>query len=309
MPESSIADEISRLSACRDGILSAISSKGVDVPPGSTFSSCPGLIASIAGSAPEMANTAFTGSGVATYSRPFTASQVYGPRYVTVSSAFTTTFSTSTNGYRVKLKNGGTSWFPLDGTDAELVFSGKKESYDEIPRYGNLYRDSVFIGEWTSTALSTSFTASAKFNVSGVTASDSWLVYRDIPYYGVTGSGKVTGTKKVESGSSYPYPGYSLTSTGEMYCSSTGTAYWSSDASGIFRPVVSGTSQFGATYADGPSSVSGSGFNQMALQAGFGGQSSLMSRLTGSTVTSVEASGYTYEYGDTESSYSGYTGV
>lgn len=44
---SSIADEITRLSGCRNDILSAISSKGVTVPPGAVLSSCPGLISSI----------------------------------------------------------------------------------------------------------------------------------------------------------------------------------------------------------------------------------------------------------------------
>lgn len=44
---SSIADEITRLSGCRNDILSAISSKGVTVPPGAVLSSCPALINSI----------------------------------------------------------------------------------------------------------------------------------------------------------------------------------------------------------------------------------------------------------------------
>lgn len=66
---SSIADEITRLSGCRNDILSAISSKGVTVPADAVLSSCPALIDSIqtgGGSQSTLYNTAFTGYITAT---------------------------------------------------------------------------------------------------------------------------------------------------------------------------------------------------------------------------------------------------
>lgn len=57
---SSIADEITRLSGCRNDILSAISSKGVTVPPGAVLSSCPALINSIAGGGGYPESAAFS---------------------------------------------------------------------------------------------------------------------------------------------------------------------------------------------------------------------------------------------------------
>lgn len=75
---SSIADEITRLSGCRNDILSAISSKGVTVPADAVLSSCPALIDSIqtgGGSQSTLYNTAFTGYVTATGSGQIRASQ------------------------------------------------------------------------------------------------------------------------------------------------------------------------------------------------------------------------------------------
>lgn len=75
---SSIADEITRLSGCRNDILSAVSSKGVTVPADAVLSSCPALIDSIqtgGGSQSTLYNTAFTGYVTATGSGQIRASQ------------------------------------------------------------------------------------------------------------------------------------------------------------------------------------------------------------------------------------------
>ena len=80
MPESSIADEITRLSACRNDILSAISAKGVSVPVGSVLSSCPSLIASITtgggGGGTALVNTGISALYSAVLTATVTATQI-----------------------------------------------------------------------------------------------------------------------------------------------------------------------------------------------------------------------------------------
>lgn len=84
---SSIADEITRLSGCRNDILSAISSMGVTVPEGSVLSSCPSLIQSIptgggGGSFSAMYNTAVSsGSASASATASVTGVQKLTPQY------------------------------------------------------------------------------------------------------------------------------------------------------------------------------------------------------------------------------------
>lgn len=80
MAESSIADEITRLSACRNDILSAISAKGVTVPVGSVLSSCPSLIASIptggGGGGTALVNTGISAMYSAVLTASVTATQI-----------------------------------------------------------------------------------------------------------------------------------------------------------------------------------------------------------------------------------------
>lgn len=82
---SSIADEITRLSGCRDDILSAISAKGVTIPEGAVLSSCPALIGSIqtggGGGLDVMYNTSKSGSASATASYAVTGEQIPKPVY------------------------------------------------------------------------------------------------------------------------------------------------------------------------------------------------------------------------------------
>lgn len=88
----SIASEITRLSGVRDDIFTSITNKGVTVPVGSTFSSCPTLIDSIVtggggGDPTSLINPTFTASGYTSGYRPFTATQtpVANPTYLEIS--------------------------------------------------------------------------------------------------------------------------------------------------------------------------------------------------------------------------------
>lgn len=75
----SIASEITRLSGVRGDIFTSITNKGVTVPVGSTFSSCPSLIDQIQGGgggpATSLINSGFTASAFWSAYMPFTATQ------------------------------------------------------------------------------------------------------------------------------------------------------------------------------------------------------------------------------------------
>lgn len=76
----SIASEIERLSGVRSDIFTSITNKGVTVPVGSTFSSCPSLIDSIVtggggGDPTSLINPTFTASAYWSAYMPFTATQ------------------------------------------------------------------------------------------------------------------------------------------------------------------------------------------------------------------------------------------
>lgn len=120
MPESSIADEITRLSGCRNDILSAISAKGVSVPVGSVLSSCPSLIASIpTGTGPVQAssvyNTGISATATASATARYTANQI-------PTSAYDTTYVYG-DGFRTVINNNiyvngvAYDWSSVSGAD------------------------------------------------------------------------------------------------------------------------------------------------------------------------------------------------
>lgn len=71
---STVAEEITRISGCREDIKSAIAAKGVEVPATATLSACPSLIASITGGGANfLYNTAYTAEGIVSSTATFTA--------------------------------------------------------------------------------------------------------------------------------------------------------------------------------------------------------------------------------------------
>lgn len=125
----SIASEITRLSGVRGDIFTSITNKGVTVPVGSTFSSCPSLIDQIEGGgggpATSMINSGFTASGYASGYIPFTATQipVANPTYV------------DNSAYSGASYNKQRSYFTIFGLKNDLyVMADYYDSY-QIPSY------------------------------------------------------------------------------------------------------------------------------------------------------------------------------
>ena len=166
MPESSIAEEISRISGCRNDILSAISSKGVTVPEGSVLSSCPSLIASIqTGWTPPTAsiNSSFLATGHFSYECPFTAVQKEIP-VITTSTAYTTGLYPENSG--VPLYAG--EWSTFKSADT-LQFTGIISSDRTFNLYGwsSIQGLAVFTLSKTPDLSTPSATAYIKWDISG----------------------------------------------------------------------------------------------------------------------------------------------
>lgn len=317
---SSIADEITRLSGCRNDILSAISSKGVTVPADSVLSSCPALINSIptgGGGAPTgMINSGFSGTGSMTYYQPFTAEQKQVPVYDEVSSALSLTWETlgSYGGYQIK--DAGSSWFNLDGSSrCKLRFTFTK-SWQSPPRSGSAYIYDQYIqepavGTWEIKDSSMSpFTAEAEFTASSDQPTFS-LALDGLSPWAFTGNTGVTGYNYEQTGTDFPYPQYDMTTTGAVSGNVTGVEYWSSwndyFSGTVCAPIIRWSGFNDMLYGSGPSTHDTvTSFNRLdaPFVSGY-----LNSAISSSVSTGSPDTGYTYSFGPVESSYQGYTGI
>ena len=323
MPESSIADEITRLSGCRNDILSAISAKGVTVPVGSVLSSCPSLIASIptggGGSPTSMLNTGFTATGSASYTRPFTATQQQVPVYDSVTSSLS--LSTTGSEYvAYKIKTDNSSFFTLDGsTPNSLKVSGSKATWGTFPTGGYVYLSQNYnyqggssVGTWSAVNTTTdSFTAEAKFTATSTTNVD-YLVFYGMQPCSTTAYNICEGTTYTQIGTDVPYPGYPLTASGYMTATASGKEFWGvqyvpGQGDSYVANIVVGAST-NAYYYNGTGPSTGSSTSVSPTYSGVPTANSLYNLIVGYMGTGIEDTGYTYSYGPSASGYTGYVG-
>lgn len=320
MPESSITDEITRLSGCRNDILSAISTKGVTVPVGSVLSSCPSLIASIptgggGGDPTSMINSGFVGTGAITYVRPFTATQKEVPVYDTVTSAITcATQTTQDLPYNIKVD--GSSWFVLNGSSPNnLRFTATKASWASIPGTGNVYMsigtsyyNGSSVGTWEIIGSSNSnFTAEASFTALS-NSNTEYLLMVGMPGWSVTAGTSVTGTTNVQTGTDIPYPQYPTATQGNASSYLSATESWGG-GNGYYNPQFAMSGYNSVIYTDGPTTSSTlNSLVSLTLFSSFTTSKNISSMLTSRIATSEDA-GYNYSYGAIASSYAGYTGA
>lgn len=162
MPESSIADEITRLSACRNDILSAISAKGVSVPVGSVLSSCPSLIASIptggGGGGTALVNTGISALYSAVLTAPVTATQIPGGSWMLL--PFTAAGDLWASGL----------WGDISGLKA-ISITGRSQIYG--PFVNDVGLATAYMSWWPTGSISVSWSGDASTLVTG-TANGSW---------------------------------------------------------------------------------------------------------------------------------------
>lgn len=323
MPTSSIADEITRLSACRNDILSAISAKGVTVPGTAVLSSCPSLIASIptggGGSPTSILNTGFTATGSASYTRPFTATQQQVPVYDSVTSSLSLSTAIAGQYLAYIIKSNNASFFLLDGSSPNsLKVSGSKSQWNPIPTGGDVYlspdvhQGGSSVGTWSAVNTTTdSFTAEAKFTATSTTI-DGYLLFYDLPSWSVTAQPVCEGTTYTQTGSDIPYPGYPLTASGTMSSTASGKEYWSNtyllDQGYSYVATIAVSANTMGYYDGGTGPTTASSTSFTTSYSGVPTGNTLHNRIVLDMGTGIEDTGYTYTYGPSASGYTGYVG-
>lgn len=238
MPESSIADEITRLSACRNDILSAISAKGVSVPVGSVLSSCPSLIASIptggGGGGTALVNTGISAMYSAVLTAPVTATQIPGGGWMTL--PYTAGGDLWASGF----------WGDISGLKA-ISITGKSNTYGTFVR--DVYLATGYQSWWPTGSIGFSWSGDASTLVTG-TAIGPWdtstmgTLYPYTPVYlmirNVVNDGATQRVAIDIGGGALPYPDRPATS----YVTATASAT-------SYKWATNGNDYLNVKYVDG----------------------------------------------------------
>lgn len=314
---STVAEEITRISGCREDIKTAIAAKGVTVPTGAKLADCPALIASITGgggpSEPTaMVNTGFTATGYKSAYVPFTAEQIPVTATEEVDIPIGT-YQTAAQGERFSVSfdssyfvDPGASGFEYikigfnnDVSRIRTLQFGPTDSYGDdfypIPVFDNT---SILI-DWS--ALCNKFEQSSASWQWSIQGSTLWFIMYD-SWYAATSWTIEDYYIRAESatGTAYPYPSYPVTTTG----------------------YVQNTMELEEYFTAG--NVKFSGKNQKIVNYDSSPSDSTANTTPTANVTSFVDNGlkdwqalstfatddnYTYSYGSVTSGYSGYTGI
>lgn len=310
---STVAEEITRISGCREDIKTAIAAKGVTVPATAKLADCPALIASITGgggSVDSFINTGFTASGEYTYTRPFTATQNGVPQYDTAVTSYTIQAPFNFDGTfaSIPVTMGNTEY-----SDFNFEISIQKDQWNTFrTTAGQVYTStqSNHIGIWYATGNSntpTGMLSGVVTNGAGLTGNVTFYFRSQFTDYGATGL-TMDITAYTVTGTALPYPQYAETSTG-LYSASTlvdNAHITATTASTGIKCTVSYTASKCMTFDDGPSYTAAPTTNTTDIN------------LSGDTVykesvlltpTTSANSNYTFVYGASASAYDGYRGM
>ncbi len=332
----SIASEITRLSGVRSDIFTSITNKGVAVPAGSTFSSCPTLIDSIVtggggGDPTSMINPTFTASGYASGYRPFTATQNVIPKYDEI---YGTYISGQYSNYvfiqvpMSALSGAG----DLTNYNLNLNFQswnvGGTQSIDIIPNSADLYSNHYSTNKTTN-----DFTSSGSYspplyylNFNGSDLSlywdsiqqQSWIataftgeyVYIGWPSYQSYENMKGDWNYYVQTGTDVPYPDYPTTTTGYIINAFSGREFWNNLFNLRYSPRIDVSGYKNVSYDNSPEGgidVITSSTNITAFNIS---DPPLKRTLTDfANNYNLTNTAYTYDYGTIQTAYSGFEGI
>ena len=337
----SIASEIERLSGVRSDIFTSITNKGVTVPVGSTFSSCPSLIDQIEGGggpATSMINSGFTASGYVSGYRPFTATQ----NIITTSSFEDRTESWTS---AVTSRAGNNILIPVPS--AAIKNYWETNSANHIESIINFYYTAtnpagsmpmtaymVPISDWGAdarfwsgdvTISSPPMSAHIPFSMAKCyealannSAQWQWSIQDGLVYIGLQDAWWVAGNniKEMEVSSyyravtgtttAYPYPTYPTTTTGYITNDISGKESFTGTITKVpniytsgYKNVVYDNSPEGGATALSPVSTNLTSFSLNILK----------NTLTARTNYNVNSTAYSYNYGTTQTAYSGFEGM
>lgn len=327
----SIASEIERLSGVRSDIFTSITNKGVTVPVGSTFSSCPSLIDQIEGGgggpATSMINSGFTASGYTSGYRPFTATQNEVPQYDEMEGTCISGKTRDINFIQVPLSalSGASN---LENYNLNLNF--QNWNYDSnrgisiIPDSANVYANQYHTNKSTN-----DFTQSGSYspplfylNFSQADFISYWNDIKAQPWIAVAYTGeyvyigwqgyqplqnmKGDWSYLVQTGTDITYPTYPTTTTGYITNEISGKESFIGSTTKVPNIYVSGFNN--VVYEDSPeggaTAISPVNMNLTAFSSNM-----LKNNITAKTNYNVESTAYSYQYGTTQTAYSGFEGV
>lgn len=309
---STVAEEITRISGCREDIKTAIAAKGVTVPATAKLADCPALIASITGGGGgvnSFINTGFTASGEYTYTRTFTATQNATPEYDTVVTSYTIQAPFNFDAAQfvsIPVTMGNTEY-----SDFNFEMSLQKDQWSTFrATAGQIYTSTQSdpIGIWYATGNSNTTTGiltGVVTNGAGLTGNVTYYFYPRLADYGLTGLAMNT-TAYTVTGTALPYPQYAETSTG-LFSASTNvySAFVNTANANITCGIYEHRDQL-IQFDDGPSYT--------AVQSGtqknnFFNKDTIFNECTAQTQTGSANSNYTFVYGASASAYDGYRGM
>lgn len=313
---STVAEEITRISGCRENIKTAIAAKGVTVPTGAKLADCPALIASITGGGgggvTSFVNTGFTATGEYSYTKPFTATQIPVPIGETI---VTATPMTYVGGYPYQGKM-PQSDATVYSTGATLVFPYTAMSYSMLQETGIVQ---ARIGDGTAHDVGTytlpnptgNGTASAAVNLNEVPTGDVYFVFSEFQDWKITAGFTAASSVYVDAtATGLPYPQYDPSTTGAYTISGKTTGY---AVIGTYTPAYlqfaySGDYSISGTYDSGPSYTSATSDKTTRNYPFF--QNDMEKYLTNHAPTDsfVIDSNYSYSYGTVVTGYTGYSG-
>jgi hypothetical protein len=332
----SIASEIERLSGVRSDIFNSITNKGVTVPAGSTFSSCPSLIDQIegggGGTVTSMINSGFTASGYASGYRPFTATQNEVPLYDIISG---TCVSGSVNNMKFIQVPMSALRDANNLVNYNLNLNFQNWNYDSnqdiliIPNsadiYANRYRTNKSTNDFTQSGSYSPPLFYLNFNQADFVSywngiqSQPWItgaysgeyVYIGFASYQNYQNMKGDWSYNVQTGADIPYPTYPTTTTGYITNEISGREFFVRNGLLDFtkyEAIIGHSGYKNIVYDNSPEGGSESfAMDEYSITAF--SSNMLKNNITAKTNYNVASTAYTYNYGTTQTAYSGFEGM
>lgn len=326
----SIASEIQRLSGVRSDIFTSITNKGVTVPEGSTFSSCPSLIDQIEGGgggpATSMINPTFTASGYASGYRPFTATQNQVPLYDNYTGNYTTSFTNNLMLIQIPMSifNGTDSLYNYEFRHSWKAYSIDTQSINIIPNsanlYGNIYTTNIRTTDDYTQIAGSPYTYYKDYTQSDFISwwnniqAQSWIATAYTGEYVYLGCQQYSNPTNIEgiysylvqTGTDVPYPTYSTTTTGYITNEISGKESFTGSTTKVPNIYVSGFKN--VVYEDSPeggvTTISPVIYDLNSFSTNM-----LKNNITAKSNYSLNSTAYTYNYGAAQTAYSGFEGI
>ena len=329
----SIASEIQRLSGVRSDIFTSITNKGVDVPATATLSSCPTLIDSIqtggGGTVSSMINDGFTASGFVSGYRPFTATQNVVPLYDEITGTY---ISGHAGNFVIIQVPTSTLSSISDLTDYHLIISAQAWNIDSNQEFvilansANTYSDVYWTNRSTNYyTKDTSYTPPMYwYDFNQTELNNYWQDIQSKPWVATAFTGEYVyigwqGYQQYENmegvysysaqtGADVPYPTYPTTTTGFITNEISGKESFTGTTNKVpniyvsgFKNVVYDNSPEGGATAISPTSINLTSFSSNMLKNRIIAQAQ--------PYYNAVSTAYSYNYGTTQSAYSGFEGV